>query len=79
MLVGKDHMLLGKDHAGGEESCAVRKYHHGGKGSCGWWKMLIIGNSDFSHKKHCFLHKTGPHVSVRNIDCGKLYNFSPPT
>ena len=21
MLVGQDHMLLGKDHAGGEETC----------------------------------------------------------
>ena len=39
MLVGKDHMLLGKDHAGGEESCVGGKYHHGGKGSCGLWKM----------------------------------------
>ena len=45
MLVGNDHMLLGKDHAGGEESCVGGKYHHGGKGSCGWWKMLIIANS----------------------------------
>ena len=45
MLVGKDHMLLVKDHAGGKESCVGGKYHHGGKGSCGWWKMLIIANS----------------------------------
>ena len=45
MLVGKDHMLLGKDHAGEEESCVGGKYHHGGKGSCGWWKMLMIANS----------------------------------
>ena len=79
MLVGKDHMLLGKDHAGGEESCVGGKYHHGGKGSCGWWKMLIIANSEFSHEKYRFLHKTGPHVSVRNINCSKLSNFSPPT
>ena len=45
MPVGKDDMLLGKDHAGGEESCVGGTYHHGGKGSCGWWKMLIIANS----------------------------------
>ena len=45
MLVGKDHMLLGKDHAGGEQACVGGKYHHGGKGSCGWWRMLIIAKS----------------------------------
>ena len=45
MLVGKDHMLLGEDHAGGEESCVGEKYHHGGRRSCGCWKMLIIANS----------------------------------
>ena len=45
MQVGKDHILLEKDHAGGEESCVGGKYHHGGKGSCGWWKMLTIANS----------------------------------
>ena len=45
MLVGKDHMLLGKDHAGEEEPCVGGKNDHGGKGSCGWWKMLIIANS----------------------------------
>ena len=78
MLVGKDHMLLGKDHAGGEESCVGGKYHHGGKGSCGWRKMLIIANS-YSPTEKRFLHKTGPHVSVRNINCSKLSNFSPPT
>ena len=42
MLVGKDHMLLGKDHAGGEGSCVggtlfnfimVAKDHVGG-GRC---------------------------------------------
>ena len=60
MLVGKDHMLLGKDHAGGEESCVGGKYHHGGKGSCGWWKMLIIANSYFSHKKDRFCTKRVP-------------------
>ena len=45
MLVGKDHMLLGEDHAGGEESCVGGQYHHGGKVSCGWWKILIVADS----------------------------------
>ena len=47
--MGKDHLLLGKDHAGGEESCVggnfTGKYHHGGNGSCGWWKLLIVANA----------------------------------
>ena len=59
MLVGKDHMLLGKDHAGGEESCVGGKYHHGGKGSCGCWKMLIIASSQISHQKYRFLAQNG--------------------
>ena len=33
MLVGKDHMLLGKDHAGGEESCV---------GGISSWRQRIL-------------------------------------
>ena len=79
MLVGQDHcwweriILMGEDHVGGEESC--------------WWEriMLSVEDSKFSRimisapKKHVFLQKMGPHLSVRNKNRSKLYVSSPPT
>ena len=78
-------MLETKDHAGGEGSCwwekimLVEKDHVGGKGSCWFCKMMRNAEMWFSHKKNILFHKTARGVSVRNINCSKLYVSSPPT
>ena len=44
MLVGKDHMLLGKDHAGEE-------------GSCWWGKIMLVGKDRVGANASCWLWK----------------------
>jgi len=66
MLVENNHVLVGN-------IIMVAKDHVGG-GRC--WLLQI---HNYPTKNIVFLHKTGPHMSVRNINRSKLYNFSPPT
>ena len=64
-------MLVGQDHVGGERSC--------------WWEriMLVLQEEEcrnvILHKENQLLNKTDPGVSVRNINCSKLYVVSPST
>ena len=78
-------MLKREDHAGEEGSCwwerimLVEKDHVSGKGSCWFCKMMRNAKMWFSHQKNILFHKTARGVSVRNINCSKLYVSSPPT
>ena len=72
-------MLVGKDHTGGEGSCWWGRIMLLGKDHAGAARWLLLQNYDFCTEKILFLHKTDPHMSVRNINRSKLYVISRPT
>ena len=91
MLVREDHvagerscwweriMLVGKDHVGGKKIMLAEKDHVGGEGPCWFCKMMSNAKTCSWRYKNELFRKTGPCVSVRNINRSKLYVRSPPT
>ena len=60
MLVGKDHMLLGKDHACGEESCVGGKYFMVAKDHVGGGRCWLLQIHNFPTQNIAFCTKRVP-------------------